>query len=102
QWLELPFTLGDRIGEVLLGAAPGQVAVADSTSVLLYKLVRAAVDHQAAADPRRREVVVDVANFPTDRYLVEGIAAERDLVVRWLEPDPDVTPGSLAPLVGER
>lgn len=101
QWMELPLALGDRIGQVLLGAASGQTVVADSTSVLLYKLIRAAVDHQADVDAMRREIVVDIANFPTDRYLVEGIAAERGLYVRWLTPDPEVTPEAVAALVDQ-
>ncbi len=102
QWMELPLRLGDRIGEVLLGAAPGQTVVADSTSVLLYKLLRAAVDHQVAADSSRTEIVVDHDNFPTDRYLVEGIAAERSLDIRWVQPDPHVTDDLLAGVVGAR
>ena len=65
----------------MLGAAPGQITIGDSTTVLLYKLVRAAVD----ARPGRREIVIDRANFPTDRYVLEGIAAERGLVVRWID-----------------
>jgi kynureninase len=83
EWFDLPLTLGDRIGTATLGAAPGQVAVGDSTTVLLYKLIRAAVD----ARPGRTEIVVDTDNFPTDRYLVEGIAAERGLDIRWIESD---------------
>jgi kynureninase len=83
EWFDLPLTVGDRIGAATLGAAAGQVAVGDSTTVLLYKLIRAAV----AARSGRREIVVDTDNFPTDRYLVEGIAAERGLVVRWIESD---------------
>ncbi len=88
QWFEQPLRLGDEIGRITLGAAPGQTAVGDSTTVLLYKLARAAVDAQRSADPARTEIVVDTDNFPTDRYLVEGIAAERDLQVRWIESDP--------------
>lgn len=84
-WFELPLTLGDRLGAVALGAAPGQSVVADSTTVLLYKLLRAMVDAAVRADPRRTEVVVDTDNFPTDRYVVEGVAAERGLTVRWLD-----------------
>ena len=67
-----------------LGAAPGQTVVADSTRVLLYKLARAALDR----DPERREIVVDTDNFPTDRYVLEGVAEERRCVLRWLETDP--------------
>ncbi|WP_127818519.1 kynureninase, partial [Microbacterium sp. CPCC 204701] len=87
SWMQLPFDIGDTIGRVAIGAAPGQTVVGDSTTVLLYKLVRAAFDAARAADPARVEIVVDRDNFPTDRYLVEGIAAERGGRVRWLEVD---------------
>jgi kynureninase len=90
EWFDLPLTLGDRIGTITLGAAPGQVAVGDSTTVLLYKLIRAAVD----ARPGRTEIVVDTDNFPTDRYLVDAVAAERGLDVRWIESD---TRGGVGP-----
>ena len=80
-WLFEPTTLGDKLAEVALGAAPGQAIVADSTSVLLYKLIRAAVD----ARPDCSEIVIDRGDFPTDRFVVEGTAAERGLVIRWLE-----------------
>lgn len=88
-WYDLPLTAGDELGRVVLGAAPGQAFVGDSTTVLLYKLARAAVDHQQGRDPARDEIVVDTDNFPTDRYLAEGIAAERGLTVRWVETDPE-------------
>src|SRR5688500_3697614 len=48
QWLEWPVQVGDRIARAVLGSGPGQTVVADSTTVLLYKLCRAAVDAQAA------------------------------------------------------
>jgi kynureninase len=85
QWMSLPLAIGDRIGALALGAAPGQTVVADSTTVMLYKLIRAAVD----ARPGRTEIVVDDDNFPTDRYVIEGIAAERGLRVRWIHVDTD-------------
>ncbi|HEY9564330.1 MAG TPA: aminotransferase class V-fold PLP-dependent enzyme [Nocardioides sp.] len=84
QWFDAPTEVGDRLGVLTLGAAPGQVIVADSTTVMLYKLIRAAVDNAG----ERNEVVVDTGNFPTDRFVVEGIAAERGLVLRWIDPDP--------------
>ncbi|MEZ5093876.1 kynureninase [Nocardioides sp.] len=87
-WMDLPVTLGDRIGAALLGAAAGQTFVGDSTTVLLYKLARAAVDHQLARDPGRVELVVGDDDFPTDRYLAESIAAERGLRLRWVAMDP--------------
>ncbi len=102
QWMDMPTSLGDRLGGLLLGAAPGQTAIGDSTTVWLYKLMRAAVDHQQRADPARTEIVIDTDNFPTDRYLAEGIAAERGLTLRWIEPDPSggVTPELLSEAVG--
>ncbi|AKV86463.1 kynureninase [Microbacterium sp. CGR1] len=84
QWMALPMELGDRIGRVTLGAAAGQAVVADSTSVLIYKLMRAA----ATADPSRTELVIEAGNFPTDRFMAEGVAAETGMTVRWIEPDP--------------
>lgn len=98
RWFELPLTLGDRLAAVTLGAVAGQTAIGDSTTVLLYKLIRAAV----AAHPDRREIVIDRDNFPTDRYVVEGVARECGLTVRWLDVDPDggVTPDGLAAVLG--
>ena len=99
-WLDLPLALGDQLGAHVLGAGSGQVAIADSTSVLIYKLVRAAVD----ARPDRDEIVVDRGNFPSDRYIVEGVAADRGLTIRWIDPDPatGVTPELVADAVSER
>ena len=85
-WLDWPMQVGDRLGRLCLGAGPGQVFVGDSTTVLLYKLCRAAVDAMAAQG--RTEIVLDTDNFPTDRYVLEGIAAERGLTLRWIETDP--------------
>lgn len=101
-WFDLPLTVGDELARVALGAAAGQTAIADSTTVLLYKLARGAVDLQASRDPARTEIVVDRDNFPTDRYVVEGIAAERGLTVRWIEVDHDsgVTADLLRAAVG--
>jgi kynureninase len=100
EWMAAPTDLGDTIARVCLGAAPGQTVVADSTTVLLYKLVRAAV----GARPGRTEIVVDTDNFPTDRFVVEGVAAERDLELRWITPDPDatVTPEQVRAAVSDR
>lgn len=99
SWMQLPLTIGDELGRVVLGAASGQVTIGDSTTVLLYKLIRAAV----AARPGRAKIVIDRDNFPTDRYLVDGIAAERGLTVTWIDTDPDagVTAADLAPVLGD-
>jgi kynureninase len=103
-WMDAPTELGDTIARVCLGAAAGQTVVADSTTVLLYKLVRAAVDAQARDQPGRTEIVVDTDNFPTDRFVVEGIAAERGLELRWIRPGSDagVTPEQVREVVSDR
>jgi kynureninase len=100
EWLDLPLVVGDRIGATVLGARPGQTVVGDSTTVLLYKLARGGL----ALRPGRDEVVLDTDNFPTDRYVLEGIAAELGLTLRWVESDPrsGVEPDDLAPVLSER
>jgi len=101
-WMRWPERVGDRIAAAALGAAPGQTVLADSTTVLLYKLVRAAVDGAVERDPARREIVLDTDNFPTDRYVAEGIAAERGARLRWIETDPaaGITAEQVAAAVG--
>lgn len=93
-----PTTLGDTLGRLTLGAAPGQTVVADSTTVMLYKLARAAV----TARPGRTEIVIDSENFPTDRYVLEGIAAETGTRLVWIDPDPlaGVTAEQVAAVTG--
>lgn len=87
-WMELPQRLGDQIATELLGAAPGQAVVADSTTVCLYKLASAAL----AARPGRTEIVTDRDNFPTDRYVLESLARNRKLTIRWIQADPGTGP----------
>jgi kynureninase len=85
RWIDLPRQAGDLLGEHLLGAAPGQVVVADSTTVNLYKLARAAL----AARPGRGRIVTDDDNFPTDRYVLAGVAAERGADLHLIRTDID-------------
>jgi kynureninase len=85
RWIGLPGQVGDFVGEHLIGAAPGQVVVCDSTTVNLYKLACAALD----AQPGRNVIVTDDDNFPTDRYVLEGIAAQRGAELRMIRSDPD-------------
>ncbi len=98
RWFELPERIGDDLGSLALGAAAGQTVVGDSTTVLLYKLMRAAV----ALRPGRTEIVIDRDNFPTDRYVADGVARECGLSLRWIEVDPagGVTPEHLQQVVG--
>lgn len=102
EWYELPLRLGDRVGEVALGAAPGQTFVGDSTTVILYKLVRAALSSPRVAG--RDEIVLDSGNFPTDRFVLEGVAREHGATLRWISPDHDggVTPAQVSALLSER
>jgi kynureninase len=66
-WFEMPVRLGDRVG-ALLGAAPGQTVVCDTTSINLYKAVHAAI----GLKPDRDVVIAEDESFPTDLYIVEG------------------------------
>ncbi len=98
-WLDLPLAVGDRLGSAALGAAPGQVVIGDSTTVCFYKLVSAALDLR----PERRQIVADVDNFPTDRYVLEGLAQARGLELVWLRfdrsggPTVDVVASAVGP-----
>ena len=85
RWIGLPAQVGDLLGEHLVGAAPGQVAVCDSTTVNLYKLAWAAL----GARPGRSVIVTDDDNFPTDRYVLQGIAAQRGGELRMIGTDMD-------------
>lgn len=99
-WLEYPVAVGDRLGSAALGAAPGQTVVGDSTTVCFYKLASAALD----ARPGRTQIVTDVDNFPTDRYVLEGLASQRGLEIVWLRGDPcgGPDPDAVAATVGAR
>ncbi|MGA1377848.1 MAG: aminotransferase, partial [Ilumatobacteraceae bacterium] len=66
HWIDEAQQVGDLIGDVALGAAPGQVLAVDTTSVNFYQLCDAAL----RARPDRSRVVSDLANFPTDRYVL--------------------------------
>ena len=87
-WLELAHDTGDRLATHLLGAAKNTTLLADSTSVCFYKLASAALD----ARPDRATIVTDTDNFPTDRYIVEGLAARHRKRVAWIESDPRTGP----------
>ncbi len=91
-WLELPLEIGDRLASAGLGAAPGQVVVGDSTTVCFYKLACAALD----ARPGRTRILTDLDNFPTDRYVLEGLAEQRGLELVWLPGDPSGGPDPVA------
>jgi kynureninase len=83
DWIDAPSRTGDLIAEVI-GAAPGEVVACDSTTVNLFKLVGAALEARGDG-----ALVTDRGNFPTDRYVLEGIAAQRGLEVRLFDGEPD-------------
>ena len=72
HWVDEAQPTGDLLGEAALGAAAGQVLVCDTTSVNFYQLCLAAIH----ARPGRKTIITDVANFPTDRYILDGIAQQ--------------------------
>jgi len=84
RWITLATEAGDVIAS-LIDAHPGEVVVADSTSVNLYKLASAALE----ARPGRRVIVTDDDNFPTDRYVLAGLAEARGYDLRVVKSDVD-------------
>lgn len=81
-WWELQLELGDQLAP-LVGAKPGEVIISDSTSVNLYKLAEAAVRHL----PGRSKIVTDDLNFPTDVYVLDGIARNHGMELIIVESD---------------
>jgi kynureninase len=72
HWVDEAQPTGDLIGRATLGAAAGQVLACDTTSVNFYQLALAAIH----ARPGRKTIITDAANFPTDRYILDGIAKQ--------------------------
>src|SRR5438552_4559385 len=68
DWMNSPLRVGDKIAP-LIGAAPGEVLVTDTTSVDLFKLLGAVLQ----AEPRRRVLLTEQQNFPTDLYVADGL-----------------------------
>lgn len=79
-WMESPFRVGDSIGQ-LIGASPGEVLVADTTSVGLFRLMTSVL----CARPQRRVLVTEGSNFPTDLYIAQGVAELLGCEVRAVE-----------------
>ncbi|MEJ6760690.1 MAG: aminotransferase class V-fold PLP-dependent enzyme [Candidatus Planktophila sp.] len=75
HWIDEAQIAGDLLGRASLGATSGQVLVCDTTSVNFYQLCLAAIN----ARPGRKTIITDAANFPTDRYILQGIAKQLGL-----------------------
>jgi len=75
HWIDEAQVAGDLLGRAALGAGPGQVLVCDTTSVNFYQLCLAAI----SARPGRKTIITDAANFPTDRYILDGIVRQLSL-----------------------
>jgi kynureninase len=91
HWIDEAQPAGDLLGRATLGAGAGQVLVCDTTSVNLYQLCVAAIK----ARPNRKTIIVDSANFPTDRFVVQGIAEEFGLKLITLDTDGSGGPGAV-------
>lgn len=86
HWVDYPQRVGDVLAP-LIGAAPGEVVVHDTTTMNVYQLVHAAI----ALRPERRSIAISLDDFPTDRYVVDGIAnATGHTVVRGFDDLADV------------
>ncbi|HEY6355032.1 MAG TPA: kynureninase [Burkholderiaceae bacterium] len=84
-WIDLPRRLGDKIAR-LVGAAPGELVVADSTSINLFKVLWAALSLQQRS-PQRRVIVSERSNFPTDLYIAQSIAAAHRCELRLVDAE---------------
>ncbi|MEU8850583.1 kynureninase [Streptomyces sp. NPDC048564] len=84
-WWTAPERIGDRIAP-LVGAAPGQIVVGDSTSVNVFKALVAAVRMAESAGPGRDEILVDATTFPTDGYIAESAARMTGRALRPVTP----------------
>ena len=78
HWIDRPVAVGDLLAPVL-GAGAGEVLIGESTTVALYQ----AVDAALSARPDRRVIVASEGDFPTDRYVVDGLARAHGRSVRW-------------------
>ena len=79
-WFDMPQRLGNKIAR-LIGAAPGEVVATDSTSINLFKVLSTALSIAAIDTPKRKVLVSERSNFPTDLYIAEALCKERGLTL---------------------
>jgi kynureninase len=87
-WIDLPHRVGDKIAR-LVGARQGELVVADSTSVNVYKVLKAALAIAAQDAPGRNVIVSERANFPTDLYVAQSVAREHGCELVLIEAGED-------------
>lgn len=92
HWVDEAGRVGDVLAAAALGTGPSQTLVCDTTSVNLYQLLGAAI----RANPGRRTIIVDASNFPTDRYIVQGLAEQLGMTIVTLDNDGSGGPGAAA------
>ena len=92
DWIDEAQVAGDLLARATLGTGPGQTLVCDTTSMNFYQLAVAAI----RARPGRKTVIIDSANFPTDRYILEGIAEDLGLTLVTLDTDGAGGPGAVS------
>ena len=92
HWIDQAQPAGDLLARAALGASAGQTLVCDTTSVNFYQLCVAAIN----ARPGRKTVIIDSSNFPTDRYVIAGIAEAMGLKLVTLDTDGSGGPGAVA------
>jgi kynureninase len=83
HWIDESQRVGDLVGEAALGAKSGQILVTDTTSINFYRACKAVI----SARPERKTIIIDEANFPTDRYILQGIAKELNLKLVTIQND---------------
>lgn len=85
-WIDLAQRIGDKIAR-LVGAGPGELMVADSTSVNLYKALGAAIGLVQRTTPARRRVLSERTNFPTDLYIADTLATSHGFDLTLVDAD---------------
>src|SRR3954471_1084410 len=83
-WYGMPQRLGDKIAP-LVGARAGEVVATDTTSINLYKVLSAAITMAQARDVKRRAIVSERSNFPTDLYIAQALCRERGCELRLVD-----------------
>ena len=83
-WFTLPQRVGDKIAR-LIGAGPGEVVAADSTSINLYKVLSAALQMAASDAPEKKTILSERSNFPTDLYIAQALCQQHGYTLQLVQ-----------------